>query len=134
MIGYSAGGETALILSRAQPDLDPLRRYCLERPHDADAYKTKDGLIADRAALCDEPEGVDRETIHLLLQEEAAHFFTRRLSRSGRSGLDAVINDGGCGATTAGSGQRLPATTGRQCRRSRHSPSAAPLRPSMAPR
>lgn len=179
MIGYSAGGETALILTGAQPDLDRLRRYCLERPHDADACKTQGVLIADRAdlraeadprihalllmaplslmfgrhalaqvkvpaliysgdndqllaidknaqalarklpvtpnykllagaghfvfmapcedeqrehmaALCDDPEGVDRETIHLSLQEEAAHFFTRTLSRSGRSRLDTV--------------------------------------------
>ena len=51
VIGYSAGGETALILSGAQPDLDRLRRYCLERPGDADACKTHGVLIADRSEL-----------------------------------------------------------------------------------
>lgn len=51
VIGYSAGGETALILSGAQPDLDRLRRYCLERPSDADACKTHGVLIADRSEL-----------------------------------------------------------------------------------
>ncbi|QCI12278.1 dienelactone hydrolase [Pseudomonas putida] len=51
VIGYSAGGETALILSGAQPDLDRLRRYCLERPEDHDACKTHGVLIADRSEL-----------------------------------------------------------------------------------
>jgi predicted dienelactone hydrolase len=41
VIGYSAGGETALILSGAKPDLDRLRRYCQERPEDRDACNTK---------------------------------------------------------------------------------------------
>ncbi|MDB6051924.1 MAG: dienelactone hydrolase, partial [Pseudomonas sp.] len=31
VIGYSAGGETALILAGAQPDLNRLRKYCAER-------------------------------------------------------------------------------------------------------
>ncbi|TDJ75957.1 dienelactone hydrolase [Pseudomonas putida] len=51
VIGYSAGGETALILSGAQPDLERLRRYCLERPEDHDACKTHGVLIADRNEL-----------------------------------------------------------------------------------
>ncbi|MDR2308204.1 MAG: hypothetical protein LBE53_13565 [Paucimonas sp.] len=51
VIGYSAGGETALILSGAQPDLDRLRRYCEERPGDADACKTHGVLIADHSEL-----------------------------------------------------------------------------------
>ncbi|WDY60340.1 alpha/beta hydrolase family protein [Pseudomonas sp. PSKL.D1] len=51
VIGYSAGGETALILTGAQPDLDRLRQYCLERPNDADACKTHGVLIADRSEL-----------------------------------------------------------------------------------
>jgi len=51
VIGYSAGGETALILSGARPDLDRLRQYCLERPNDADACKTHGILIADRSEL-----------------------------------------------------------------------------------
>ena len=179
MIGYSAGGETALILSGAQPDLERLRQYCLERPLDADACKTKGVLIADRAdlsaeadprihalllmaplslmfgrhalaevkvpaliysgdkdqllaidknaqalarklpvtpnykllagaghfvfmapcddeqrehmaALCNDPDGVDREGIHLSLQTEAAHFFTHTLGRPGRAGLNTA--------------------------------------------
>ncbi len=51
VIGYSAGGETALILSGARPDLDRLRQYRLERPNDADACKTHGILIADRSEL-----------------------------------------------------------------------------------
>ena len=51
VIGYSAGGETALILSGAHPDLERLRQYCLERPNDADACKTHGILIADRSEL-----------------------------------------------------------------------------------
>ncbi|MFK8333275.1 alpha/beta hydrolase family protein [Pseudomonas sp. BJa5] len=170
VIGYSAGGETALILSGAQPDLQRLQRYCQERPQDADACKTNGVLVADRAdlgahadprvhalllmaplslmfgrqalsqvkvpaliysgdkdqllavdknaealarklpvtpnyqrlagaghfvfmapcddeqrermaALCNDPDGVDREDIHRSLQAEAAHFFTHTLGR-----------------------------------------------------
>ncbi|RRV10789.1 dienelactone hydrolase [Pseudomonas sp. v388] len=51
VIGYSAGGETALILAGAEPDLDRLRRYCLERPHDRDACRTQGELVADRDDL-----------------------------------------------------------------------------------
>ncbi|UMZ09202.1 dienelactone hydrolase [Pseudomonas sp. MPFS] len=51
VIGYSAGGETALILSGATPDLDRLRRYCLERPDDRDACNTHGELIVDRDDL-----------------------------------------------------------------------------------
>lgn len=51
VIGYSAGGETALILSGATPDLDRLRRYCQERPDDRDACNTQGELIVDRDDL-----------------------------------------------------------------------------------
>lgn len=51
VIGYSAGGETALILSGATPDLERLRRYCQERPDDHDACNTRGELIADRDDL-----------------------------------------------------------------------------------
>ncbi|MBC3435822.1 dienelactone hydrolase [Pseudomonas sp. BW16M2] len=51
VIGYSAGGETALILSGARPDLERLRRYCEQRPTDADACKTHGVLIADHSEL-----------------------------------------------------------------------------------
>ena len=51
VIGYSAGGETALILAGAQPDLDRLRRYCEERPNDRDACTTQGELVADRDDL-----------------------------------------------------------------------------------
>ncbi|MFK0088101.1 alpha/beta hydrolase family protein [Pseudomonas sp. NPDC090755] len=179
VIGYSAGGETALILSGAQPDLQRLQRYCQERPQDADACKTNGVLVADRAdlsahadprvhavllmaplslmfgrqalsqvrvpaliysgdkdqllavdknagalvrklpvtpnyrrlagaghfvfmapcddeqrehmaALCDDPDGVDREDIHLSLQAEAAHFFARTLGRPEHMGPDTA--------------------------------------------
>jgi len=51
VIGYSAGGETALILSGATPDLNRLRHYCQERPDDRDACNTQGELIADRDDL-----------------------------------------------------------------------------------
>lgn len=51
VIGYSAGGETALILAGAQPDLQRLRQYCIERPQDRDACKTQGELLADREDL-----------------------------------------------------------------------------------
>ncbi len=51
VIGYSAGGETALILAGAQPNLERLRRYCQERPDDKDACNTKGELIVDRDDL-----------------------------------------------------------------------------------
>ncbi|MBC3457995.1 alpha/beta hydrolase family protein [Pseudomonas mosselii] len=51
VIGYSAGGETALILSGARPDLERLRRYCEQRPTDTDACKTHGVLIADHSEL-----------------------------------------------------------------------------------
>ncbi|MDV5099628.1 dienelactone hydrolase [Pseudomonas sp. LSJ-87] len=56
VIGYSAGGETALILLGARPDLDRLRKYCLERPNDADACRTHGVLIADRSELVPEAD------------------------------------------------------------------------------
>ena len=51
VIGYSAGGETALILAGAQPDLQRLRSYCQERPDDRDACTKQGELIADRDDL-----------------------------------------------------------------------------------
>ncbi len=48
VIGYSAGGETALILAGARPDL---KQYCAERPGDRDACKTQGELVADRDDL-----------------------------------------------------------------------------------
>lgn len=51
VIGYSAGGETALILAGAQPDLQRLRNYCQERPDDRDACNNQGELIADRDDL-----------------------------------------------------------------------------------
>lgn len=51
VIGYSAGGETALILAGAKPDFDRLRRYCQQRPDDRDACTTKGELVVDREDL-----------------------------------------------------------------------------------
>ncbi|MBD8572646.1 dienelactone hydrolase [Pseudomonas syringae] len=51
VIGYSAGGETALILAGAQPDPKRLRQYCIERPDDQDACKTQGHLVVDRDDL-----------------------------------------------------------------------------------
>ncbi|MCX7079669.1 MAG: dienelactone hydrolase [Pseudomonas sp.] len=63
VIGYSAGGETALILSGATPDLDRLRRYCQERPDDYDACNTQGELIVDR----DDLQPVADPRVHALL-------------------------------------------------------------------
>ena len=63
VIGYSAGGETALILSGATPDLDRLRRYCQERPDDHDACNTQGELIVDR----DDLQPVADPRVHALL-------------------------------------------------------------------
>ncbi len=56
VIGYSAGGETALILSGAQPDLQRLRQYCHEHPGDADACQRGGELVADRDDLTPEAD------------------------------------------------------------------------------
>ncbi len=63
VIGYSAGGETALILSGAKPDFDRLRRYCQQRPEDRDACTTKGELMVDRDDL--QPEADPR--VHALM-------------------------------------------------------------------
>ena len=65
VIGYSAGGETALILAGAQPDLDRLRHYCDERPTDRDACTRQGELVADRDDL--EPVADPRVKALLLL-------------------------------------------------------------------
>ena len=75
VIGYSAGGETALILAGAQPDLDRLRRYCQERPEDRDACTTKGELIADRDDL--EP-AADPRIRALLLMAPLSLMFGRQ--------------------------------------------------------
>ncbi|AIR91000.1 alpha/beta hydrolase family protein [Pseudomonas cremoricolorata] len=51
VIGYSAGGETALIMAGARPDLQRLEQYCQRFPDDRDACKTRGVLIADHAEL-----------------------------------------------------------------------------------
>jgi len=51
VIGYSAGGETALILAGATPRPERLRRYCRERPDDEDACSANGELRADRPDL-----------------------------------------------------------------------------------
>jgi predicted dienelactone hydrolase len=63
VIGYSAGGETALILAGAKPDFERLRRYCMERPEDRDACTTKGELVVDRDDL--QPQADSR--IHALM-------------------------------------------------------------------
>lgn len=51
VIGYSAGGETALILAGATPSPERLRRYCKERPDDEDACSANGELREDRPDL-----------------------------------------------------------------------------------
>ncbi|MGY2291850.1 alpha/beta hydrolase family protein [Pseudomonas sp. SDO528_S397] len=63
IIGYSAGGETALILAGAKPDFNRLRRYCQQRPEDRDACTTKGELVVDREDL--QPQADPR--IHALM-------------------------------------------------------------------
>ncbi|WP_437880785.1 alpha/beta hydrolase family protein [Pseudomonas sp. LRF_L74] len=51
VIGYSAGGESALIMAGARPKASLLRAYCQERPNDADACANAGELVGDRADL-----------------------------------------------------------------------------------
>jgi predicted dienelactone hydrolase len=51
VIGYSAGGESALILAGAHPRLDHLLRYCREDPDDTEACTRAAGLAADAGRL-----------------------------------------------------------------------------------
>ncbi|OLS62351.1 alpha/beta hydrolase family protein [Pseudomonas putida] len=78
MIGYSAGAETALILSGARPDLQRLRRYCQERPLDADACTRHGELVADRADLL--PEADPRIRALLLMAPLSLSFGRQALS------------------------------------------------------
>jgi predicted dienelactone hydrolase len=75
VIGYSAGGETALILSGARPDLQRLRTYCEERPYDADACQTQGELEADRGDLTPE---ADSRVRALLLMAPLSLMFGRQ--------------------------------------------------------
>jgi predicted dienelactone hydrolase len=75
VIGYSAGGETALILSGARPDLQRLRKYCEERPFDADACQTRGELEADRDDLTPE---ADPRVRALLLMAPLSLMFGRQ--------------------------------------------------------
>ncbi|WP_397445102.1 alpha/beta hydrolase family protein [Pseudomonas chlororaphis] len=78
VIGYSAGGETALILSGATPDLDRLRRYCQERPDDHDACNTQGELIVDRDDL--QPVADPRVQALLLMAPLSLKFGRQTLS------------------------------------------------------
>lgn len=51
MIGYSAGGETALIVGGGQPQMQLLRDYCQIHPADQDACRTQGELLVDRDDL-----------------------------------------------------------------------------------
>ncbi|MEK1906769.1 MAG: hypothetical protein AAAB13_13370 [Pseudomonas sp.] len=51
VIGYSAGGESALILAGAHPEPEHLRAYCRQMPEDADACAAQGELVADRDDL-----------------------------------------------------------------------------------
>ncbi|MBM7061988.1 dienelactone hydrolase [Pseudomonas sp. UL073] len=51
LIGYSAGGETALILAGAKPSPQRLQRYCAQHRDDQDACGAADGLRVDRDDL-----------------------------------------------------------------------------------
>lgn len=51
VIGYSAGGETALILAGALPEPERLRAYCRQWPGDDDACGHAGELISDRDDL-----------------------------------------------------------------------------------
>lgn len=56
MIGYSAGGETALIVGGAQPQMQLLRDYCQAHPADQDACRTQGELVVDRDDLVAESD------------------------------------------------------------------------------
>ncbi|MGY4495942.1 alpha/beta hydrolase family protein [Pseudomonas sp. TE3610] len=75
VIGYSAGGETALILSGARPDLDRLRKYCAEFPNDADACQTHGEMLVDRDDL---RPAADPRVKSLLLMAPLGLMFNRQ--------------------------------------------------------
>ena len=75
VIGYSAGGETALILSGARPDLDRLRKYCAEFPNDADACQTHGEMLVDRDDL---RPAADARVKALLLMAPLGLMFNRQ--------------------------------------------------------
>ncbi|WP_457438482.1 alpha/beta hydrolase family protein [Pseudomonas sp. TE3786] len=56
MIGYSAGGETALIVGGAQPQMQLLRDYCQAHPGDQDACRSQGELVVDRDDLVPESD------------------------------------------------------------------------------
>ncbi len=56
MIGYSAGGETALIVGGAQPQPQLLRDYCQAHPADEDACRSHGELVVDRDDLVAESD------------------------------------------------------------------------------
>ena len=78
VIGYSAGGETALILAGAQPRLERLRRYCNERPDDRDACSAGGELLADRNDLT--PMADPRVGAAMLLAPLGLMFGSRELT------------------------------------------------------
>ncbi|WP_459205699.1 alpha/beta hydrolase family protein [Pseudomonas sp. MLB6B] len=51
VIGYSAGGETALILAGAEPDPARLQQHCAQYPDDTDACQHQGVLRVDHAEL-----------------------------------------------------------------------------------
>ncbi|KSW27375.1 MULTISPECIES: putative lipoprotein signal peptide [Pseudomonas] len=78
VIGYSAGGETALILAGAQPRLERLRRYCTQRPDDRDACSAGGELLADRNDLA--PMADPRVGAVMLLAPLGLMFGSRELA------------------------------------------------------
>lgn len=78
VIGYSAGGETALILAGAQPRLERLRRYCTRRPDDRDACSAGGELLADRSDLA--PMADPRVGAAMLLAPLGLMFGSRELA------------------------------------------------------
>lgn len=79
VIGYSAGGETALIMAGAQPSTQRLQDYCERFPADTDACSEPGGLLADRDDLA--PLADDRVGAVLLLAPAGLMFGRAELAR-----------------------------------------------------
>lgn len=75
VIGYSAGGESALILAGARPQPQHLRDYCQQVPDDADACATQGELRADREDL---EASADSRVAGLLLLAPLGLMFDRQ--------------------------------------------------------
>jgi predicted dienelactone hydrolase len=65
VIGYSAGGESALILAGGHPELQHLRQYCERQPDDAEACERAASLAIDQDMMEAAPDARVRSLLLL---------------------------------------------------------------------